>query len=397
MYIKKIFPKSNITALLVVCVSLIIAGLIIIPFAHFNLLKSKASAEEIENYMSPALEACKKEEYSSRCLKKLSKDFLNEFALTDILPVIKKHEKEEPYFSTCHSLAHYLGQEEFKRVRSVKKIYAQIDDTCLGGVYHGTIEGYFMAKDIGFDDTPENNTLVGNEVQIVCGKQEDYKGTNEYGNCVHGLGHALMYITYNDLPRALMLCDRVSTKDYQEICYTGALMQNFASLNDPDHPTLYAKKEDPLYPCNILEEKYQAQCYSYGALINFQNDPEKAIAICESIPPTYRKGCFKTYGMDRTMTNHSPEKILAECNLIKDDENSSICISEAARNLQVRFGLESTLAQTLCELGKPSYRNDCFVSVTEGAMTLTYDREKLRQFCNQLPSQEPCFERIQLK
>lgn len=358
---------------------------IIVLTASFYVYQKKSTIKDPEEYITAAVTVCKQNEYKNRCLKSVAQDLLSHFKLTTIIPILKKNEKTPAYFTICHQLAHYLGQTEYERVKSISKIYAEVNETCSGGMYHGAIEGYFMSKKIVFDGSPEMDITIANEVKTVCGKEVDHIKSNEYGNCVHGLGHALMYVTDNDLIRALRLCDNVSETFYQGVCYTGALMQNYNSFGDVDHPSKYVKIEDPLYPCYILESRYQPRCYSYGVLTNFQNDPHKEVALCEKIPKEYARDCFKTYGIDRSIVGFSPSVIKDQCGYVKDLEYRADCITESAGHLVSRFGLESTLGAELCSLQDSAYKSNCYSLLIMTARTLTRDVKVISNFCKQIP------------
>lgn len=341
----------------------------------------KSTPEHIEMYVTKTLEACTTHEYRNVCLKDAAKDFLYRFSLSELSPILKNNEKSPPYFMTCHTLSHYLGQYEYQRLKSVRKVYASTDELCSGGIYHGTIEGYFMEKGIFFDGTPEMDEIMRQEINKVCGHESEYSRTNEFGNCIHGLGHALMYVTNNDLVRALKLCDHVESVGYREACYTGALMQNYNSANDKDHPSIYVKANDPMYPCYILEKRYQSSCYSYGVLTNFQFDAGKAIALCESVPLDYSRECFKTYGRDRVIITVDLSEIQNYCDLVKNPQYRSDCINEAASHLVSRFGIDSRLGHELCDMQGRDQQSSCYFMLVDTSKTLTKDKQRLKKFC----------------
>ncbi len=377
--------KHTLVAILILTVSISIGSYFIYSQSSFSIFKKKIDPQAREAYITGVLTTCVHSQYRNRCLKAAAQDFLNQFSLPEILPVLRKNEKSESYFTTCHQLAHYMGQEEYLRLKSVSKVYAEADETCLGGIYHGTIEGYFMAKNIMFDGTPEMDIVIGKEVQKVCGKEDDYVKISEFGSCNHGLGHALMYVTDNDLPRALKLCDYLDTVNNREICYTGALMQNYSSIGDVDHPAKYARINDPMYPCYILDKTYQGRCYSYGVLTNFQAQPEKAIELCNSIPSDYRNDCFETYGRDRTMVSFVPSEIKEQCDLIQNSAFMVRCVNAAAANLVTRFGLTSKLGIELCSLQAVGINTTCYANLIGISRTLSRKKDELLLFCNQLP------------
>lgn len=355
-------------------------GCIITLYIHQH---TQHNPQKLEQFITSTLTACNNNPRTKeKCLAKAASDFLDKYSLQEILPILRKNEKESPYFSTCHSLTHHLGQEEFKRLRTIQKVYVQADDTCLGGVYHGAIEGYFIQKNLLLDGTEEMDQKIGEEVKTICGKPDDYPTPSQYSSCTHGLGHALMYATANDLVRALKLCDyQYANADIQN-CYAGALMQNYISIGSEEHPTAYAKADDPLYPCYILEYKYQRMCYTYGIQTNFQFDPKKSIELCKSIPMEFQDQCFKNYGNYRTMTTYSPATIKAECDLIGNKDYIATCITGAAEAIVFRWGLHSTYGNELCELQSPSQQSSCYERVITMAASLTRKKEALQEYCN---------------
>lgn len=372
---------------------LLLIGLSILFAATYLFLHEKPYGNDPEKYITESLERCINSEQRTVCLRSNARNFLQYFAIPDILAILKKNEQVPAYFSTCHELAHYMGQAAYTQYKSVPKVYSKINETCLGGMYHGTIEGYFMEKKLTLDGTPEMDTLIGKEVKIVCGKDEDYKLPFEFGTCIHGLGHALMYATDNDLVRALKLCDHLENRNLEERCYTGALMQNYTSIGDKDHPSKYAKADDPMYPCYILEKKYQLRCYTYGVLTNFQTSPQTAVALCNAMPEEYSLECFKTYGRDRTMVSDSPSEIKGQCDLAQAAESVAGCMQEAAGHLVLRFGVDSTLARDTCNLTAKVNQSECYLRIADISKTMTREKSKRIQFCQQIPNmpvQEIC-------
>lgn len=367
---------------------LFVLTLIALIYFSFSFIhkKEKISLINIDEKITSSLQACSTHEYRNTCLKDLSKDLLGMTTLSEILPVLERHEKEEPYFSFCHSLTHYLGQEAYKKLGNVPSVYAQATSACLGGIYHGAIEGYFIEKKITVDGTEEQDAIIGEHVRSICGKQEHYKKPQEFTECNHGLGHALMFVTDNDLIRALKLCDYAPSQGEQELCYTGALMQNSDSINDKTHPSKYGKAGDLIYPCPILEEKYQHMCYTYGVLSRLQYEEEKAVSICNSIPSDYRTECFATYGRDRTMATSSPEELVRQCSIIQNESYKKECIGGAGYNIIIRFGLSSPLPFTFCDLTQHN-KEYCYEHVFRAVKTQTKDTAELETFCQKLSNE----------
>jgi hypothetical protein len=102
---------------------------------------------------------------------------------------------------------------------------------------------------------------VPKELNSICSNLpgRDTRSFNYY-NCVHGLGHGLMYVEGHNLFKALELCDKLTDDWDSESCYGGVYMENVIA-NGKDHISKYLKEDDLLYPCNVVDEKYKQQCY----------------------------------------------------------------------------------------------------------------------------------------
>src|SRR5438093_640850 len=85
--------------------------------------------------------------------------------------------------------------------------------------------------------------------------------TFAHGNqrvCLHGLGHALMYFTENQLDKSLQGCDSLPDGWSRESCYGGVFMENVFSSN-PEIRNVSAT--DYHHPCNQIDAKYRGACY----------------------------------------------------------------------------------------------------------------------------------------
>lgn len=336
-------------------------------------------------YVRTKMEHCYTQDRSAQCYKSTAIDFLNHFSLKEILLVFEENETRQEFFNNCHGVAHYLGQESYRRTKSIRKVFANSSRACLGGTYHGAVEGYFMEKKIDFND----DASISREVGILCGSQKDYKRIQEFTECYHGLGHATMFITDNELPRALMLCDGILVHGERVLCYTGVFMANADSLNNVDHPSEFLKEDDPLYPCPILKEQYQRMCYTYGTLSRFQYDLSTSIEICERIPRKYQNECFETLGHDRTMVSADENELKDQCAQIKDTTSRDYCIRGVAYNLVVRFGTQSFLPFSFCSLIASESTHSCFERVNNAFQinASAYPEEFTAQ-CNKILDKE---------
>ncbi len=347
--------------------------------------KGRDVSKNADEFVRSVLESCQsapEREFKS-CHKEAAKTLLDTFTLPQILTIFGEHEREPLFFDACHEVAHFLGQEEYRRTKSVPRVFAQSSRACLGGAFHGAVEGYFMERAILPD--MQNDTAIGREIANLCGKQETYTRPQDFIECNHGMGHALMFLAEDDLVRALHLCDYLPSGEQRQLCFTGALMANFDGARSKDHPSSYFRADDPLYPCATLSKEYQEMCYTYGVLSLYQEDYEKAVSICHQVPEEYQGACFKTYGRDRTMITADAMVITNQCSIINSPVFRRDCVNAAAFNLVIRFGMDAAYAFHLCALQSGSAQPGCYEELVRAARRSTRDSTEMHTFCNRIP------------
>lgn len=355
-------------------------------FSRASLAGVSRSKSDTENFVVERMRECARSG-DTGCYRESVPLFLNETSLKDILEIFARHETEPEFFTHCHETAHYLGREAYRRLGSVRAVFAQASPRCLGGVFHGAVEGYLIEKKIPFDG--ENDVLVAGEIPKICGVLKEYAIPQHFVECHHGLGHAAMFFTDNDLVRGLKLCDALPDTGLQGLCYSGVFMANADGTNSKDHPSKYGVKlEEPFYPCTILEERYQSQCYTYGTLVLYQKDLQKSIAICTGVPLQYRSACFQTIGRDRTMVSADPHELKTQCDKIADTRFRNDCIKGVAYNLFIRFGADSPLSFRFCAIADVKSKDDCYRSASSALGTITRDPRLRQRACGIIQENE---------
>lgn len=344
---------------------------------------SALSSQNKTNYLTTLLKNCYKNRSRETCLKQAAQDIYSNFTLEEFSQIVLENEKDEGIFNTCHEASHYIGRIAYEKAKDIGKLFGQCQHICLDGCYHGVIEGYFIEKNIPL----ENFQIISSEVGTICGKEDDYEVPELYITCLHGLGHAVMFVTDNELPEALLLCDALETEGEEELCYTGALMANMDARKSIDHPSKYIKEDDPMYPCNILPEKHQKKCYEYNTLnfYNFTNyDWKKTIELCGQVPKDFRKGCFETMGGDQVGFTDDIQKIKDECDLIEGEEFKAACFKGAEGNLMMRYSTDFTKPIEFCILMENSYKDGCFKSFIRLLNRWSRDFEKKSAVCTKI-------------
>ena len=120
--------------------------------------------------------------------------------------------------SSCHSSAHGIGHVAALHYGSLGNAFAVGSDICGNGFYHGVIEQMFGDRQLSL--------LTANDIRGICSVSElATTSPLAHMNCVHGVGHALMYMSGGDITRTLLYCgDHSLDSDISE-CATGALME----------------------------------------------------------------------------------------------------------------------------------------------------------------------------
>lgn len=367
----------------------ILVGIILGILIYISQLYPKKSSLDdnkvSETYILSKMRECHESPKRSLCLKEVAKDFITRFSLKEILRIFQEHEKEPELIAICHEATHYLGREEYFRRRSLKDVFPSCNHSCLGGCFHGAVEGYFIEKNLLQYDA-EDPRIVS-EIPKICGKESDHPRPQEFTECFHGLGHAVMFMTENDLLRSLKLCDQLQTQDERELCYTGAFMANSDGAKSEDHPSKYFKTDDPMYPCTILEKKYLNICYTYAILQPFQSDLEKTIKLCLQAPNEYKKSCFRTMGGDRVYNTPDEQIMKNECDLISEAEFREGCYEGTVGSLVVRYGLDSDKPFIYCSFLESQYKDSCYRELARRLKNWTLNKDKLLSICLKMPKE----------
>jgi hypothetical protein len=323
---------------------------------------------------------------SDPCYEKAGDDFAKKFTLPTILAIFEQNEDKPEIFSRCHQVTHYLGREEFFRTHSVPVSFHNASSACHGGSYHGIIEGYFKYKGISLLDTP----ALESNIRSVCGKSSDYEKATIYSECVHGIGHAMMFITSNELPESLAFCDSLLSRSDQTTCYGGVFMENSSSSTNLDHPTKYLKADDALYPCDSLEERYLETCYSYQSSYFSriaQFDWTKVDALCQSIPVAYQSGCFRFIGSNQVGFTQDMNKRKANCNLLSTAAHRTLCYDGLVGALAGRFNTDFPLIASFCAMLAEGDKAHCYEQVGYSLLGWEKSPQDLVAKCATIPEQ----------
>ncbi len=274
----------------------------------------------------------------------------------------KKSYDEVQYVKTnCHQLAHVIGRAAGKKYGDVSKAFAEGDNWCWSGYYHGVMES--IAGELGVDK-------VLADINSICqGVRLEREYSFFHYNCVHGLGHGIMAVLDNKLFESLESCTKLDGNWQQESCYGGAFMENVMNEINSGHKSAHLKIDDPLYPCTVVAEKFKQQCYlmqTSHVLIVAGQDYSKVFSLCSSVEQPYDATCFQSLGRDASgSTSSDVSRTKDLCETGSTDHAITNCYIGAVKDF-ISYFHDDSQAKILCQsAGMESIREICFQIATE--------------------------------
>jgi hypothetical protein len=265
-------------------------------------------------------------------------------------------------YRNCHTLAHAVGRASILRYGSIDEASKHGNYFCWSGYYHGMYEQHmrqFTDEEL-FDVIP-----------TLCKRPPDDPYAFDYYNCLHGIGHGVTIRFDNDPFPALPYCDVLGEEWEETNCYTGVFMQNIV-VDRQLHQSVRLNPDDPVYPCNAVDDKYKKACYltqtSYILRVN-DYDYEKGFEICDGIEADYVSTCYISMGRDISGNSHrEARQVLERCSL-GDPEFQEWCYVGAARNAVFHdHGRKN--ADALCAIIAARYRESCESQVQSAVESL---------------------------
>jgi len=271
---------------------------------------------------------------------------------------LKINYKTDPFIrSSCHDIVHFIGRAAMKRFSNLTKAFSKGDSFCWSGYYHGVMETFL---------TQIENFNAGRDINKIC---NDISGKQNYSfnyyNCVHGLGHGLMFINGNELFDSLNGCDFLDGWWERESCYGGVFMEN-VNTNLRYHQTKYLKEDNLIYPCDIVDSRYEQSCYMMQTsyVLNKNGfDFKEGFEICADIEVPFDEVCYQSLGRDASGSTVSDIKKTKEiCMIGKTFEQRSNCVIGAVKDFTAYYNSDSQAAN-FCESLDVGLKNICFTTL----------------------------------
>lgn len=277
----------------------------------------------------------------------------------DIPALLKEFEAAQQQSSAlegkCHPVIHAVGRLAAKRLGSFAKAFHACTHTCHAGCYHGAMETVFFTE----EELREGiQHLTFNELQPrIAGACDPLKlgdvSKASLFQCQHGLGHAILFTLDYNLEDALHSCDLLKTPYGRSSCAIGVFMENVGAAEQEKRNLDPA---DPLYPCNAIAERYQADCFRQQTKVwlylGFSD--EQVAETCRSLPHSWDL-CFQGLGRDLSRP--------------------------------FREG-ESVRATRACEELSGEWSADCIGGMVYGLIDHTWDGSRAYEYCSALTSPE---------
>ena len=256
-----------------------------------------------------------------------------------------------------HLLGHVVGDILYKQ-KGIDGIYSCTHDF-RNACSHSIVTGLFAEKGIDALD----------EISDVCRQAPGGKGA--YTMCFHGLGHGVLAYTLYDLTKAVSLCEKTGTAEYQNReyaeCVGGEIMELISGGQHDENawrakrPT-YLSTRNPLHPCDsdIIPDFVKPICYTYLTPYLFEvagadlgaPTPEnfrEAFTYCNLLPKDdtiNRDACYGGFGKEFVVlagardirdigSLHEEELALVHewCGLANDTLGEGSCTVSALRSL----------------------------------------------------------------
>ena len=171
---------------------------------------------------------CLKEPRSTECLDNLFREALRNYTTADVLQLIEGFEAEDPEFRRdCHPVVHAIGRETFRLKGNIHDSFSACDQTCHSGCYHGSVERFLRGDDV-YSESYKHPSQAELKQKATAACDSDTPLRLRY-QCLHGLGHAILFFSAYQLQSSLDICDALGDDWSRSSCYGGVFMENVSN------------------------------------------------------------------------------------------------------------------------------------------------------------------------
>lgn len=282
-----------------------------------------------------------------------------------------------PHTGEGHLVVHQIGFYAYKKygVDSILKC----KDYFLYACYHGAI--IEAASDQGFE-----------AIKQMTDKCKE--SAVRHFQCVHAAGHSILAMWNYDIPKALETCDQIYEQEAQfpealSSCHNGAFMENLFGVHDwgsGKEPVREWISEDPYFPCNHFDEKYQKGCWLNQAARIYQlnnGDVVKTAAICQGVGNSqHTEWCMDNLARQiHPLTNGDPAKAFELCQQVGGEWYDKCLVVNAGSFYSVGGRSEAIF---ICQ-GVPEHlKPDCYQRVISQIVSDPIDKKVKTDICQKV-------------
>ena len=169
-----------------------------------------------------------------------------------------------------HLLSHIIGRSISHNFGSSGENFLRCPSDFNNGCFHGF-----------FEDTLPNVESPVDATMRICESMPSTTPLKEKSYCYHGAGHVFMMNESHNLDAALALCLQLPDP-WAESCWQGVFMEN-AGEREWELKKKNFRKDEPLYPCTVVEDKFKPECYinHHGYLIrHYSTSWDSLVEVC---------------------------------------------------------------------------------------------------------------------
>ena len=279
-----------------------------------------------------------------------------------------------------HNLAHVVGRSTAEYFGLSGDAFIRCPSSFAYGCQHGFLEIALQAS----------NGDSAAAIQQICEHMSDQPSLNKV-SCYHGGGHGIMMNESHHLYRSLAVCDQLATE--RSVCYDGVFMEHISGRGRPDVKQHWFDEEDPLAPCNRVEDKYQYACYyRHGNyLFDFHNfSLDAVLTTCLDAGKRHNIESCLTAVSGSILFPHVQERIIPDfdgpflerlmhlCDRFPS-EWQNICVVSSAGELTIFYGVEDAL--TFCLAAREAHQAPCLEKINERVISLTANERERMAMC----------------
>lgn len=343
-----------------------------------------ARAEDIQSIYDSCKELSGKEQCYGKAFASLTKQTDMKYAFL----VLRELQKKDTEARGCHFIAHSISIAETEKDPSKWKDVMNIaPQDCSYGAAHGALEAYSATKPDG--------RLSEEEIDTVCNNPD----TN---NCTHILGHLLLVMYYNDIPKSVAGCNRLPHDARAKFeCLTGVFMERITGINLETHGL--ATKEALNWAQRVpeLEKLCRAQtgtesvaCWKeivHAVLIKVNNDSQSLVNFCETAPGTTETSeCINhALGILASVDNFVLKRMNHICEVeVKDPTFKNRCYAGLVGATISTIPAQIPDAVSFCSSISLEYQRDCFTMLGNSLYRSTPElKAKLSKECEFAPNE----------